>query len=132
MVVERHKKDLAAVIGDAARYDVAARNALSSAILVRNIGPLEIAGRRVQREHLVWVGADHIKRVADDEGRSLLSVLRADREHPGGLQLADIRRVDLVERAEPGVGVIPRWHHPLLRVLGESVEIVTPCDAARQ
>ena len=126
MVVERHKKDLAAVIGDAARYDVAARDALSSAILVWNVGPLEIAGRRIQREHLVWVGADDIKRVADDEWRGLLSVLGADREHPGGLQLADIRRVDLVERAEAGVGVVPRRHHPLFWILGESDEIVTP------
>ena len=33
--------------GDAARHDVAARDALSSAILVWNVGPLEIAGRRV-------------------------------------------------------------------------------------
>ena len=129
VIVERDEEDLAVVIGDAARHDVAAGDALSGAILVRNVGPLEFAGRRVQREHLVRIGADDIQRVADDERRSLLSVLGSDRKHPGDLQLANIRGVDLIERAEAGAGVVPRRHHPLLGILGERDEIVGPREA---
>ena len=45
VIVERHKKDLAAIVGQAARHHVAAGDALSSAVRVWNVGPLELASR---------------------------------------------------------------------------------------
>ena len=78
VIVERDKEDLAVVIGDAARHDVTAGDALSRAILVWNVGPLQVAGRRVEREHFVRIGADDVEGVADDERRCLLSALGSD------------------------------------------------------
>ena len=78
MIIERDKEDLAAVIGDAACDDVTAGDALSRAILVWNVSPFQVAGRRVERKDFVRIGADNVQGVADDERRCLLSALGSD------------------------------------------------------
>ena len=77
--------------------------------------------------------ADDVQRVPDDQRGSFLPALGSNRKHPGSLKLADIRYVNLIQRTEAGAGVVPRWHHPLLRVLGKRGEIVGPSGGtARQ
>ena len=55
---------------------------------------------------------------ADHEGRGFMAVLRAVGEGPGFAQCRDVGRVDLVQRAEAGVGVVARLAAPLARAEG--------------
>ena len=57
------------------------------------------------------VFADHQRAAFHDREARQLNVA-------GDLQLADIRRVDLIEFGKAGIGVIALLHHPLLRILG--------------
>ena len=130
VVVERHQEDLAAVISDSARQHVAAGNPLRRPVLIGNVGPLQIPRNGIESEHFVGERTDDVKGVADDQRRRLLSARRADRKHPGDLELADIGCVDLVERAEAGAGVIASGHHPLFRISAHGGEVIGSHDAA--
>ena len=98
VVVERHQKDLSVVVRDAASENVAAGDALRRAVLIGNVGPLQIPRYRIQSEHLVGKRADYVQRVANNQRRSFLPPLRANRKHPRDLELRDVRLADLIER----------------------------------
>ena len=107
VVVERVEEDLAVGVGDAAVDDVAARDPLRRELGLRNVGPFQLAGRGIERKHLVRIrrsiGPDHIQCVVDDERRCFLSAIHADREGPG-------------ERSSPTLLVLI-WSSALYRVL---------------
>jgi hypothetical protein len=62
--------------------------------------------------------------VADDERVPLMPAQRAGRERPGHLQLADVVRGDLVQRAETLQVVGPAGHDPLVAVIRHRRQLV--------
>lgn len=86
--------------------------------------PLRLAGCRVDRGHLGERGA-RVEHAVDHDRRPLVEPARIDigvrgahgvvrrRPTPGDLEVAGVRRVDLVERRVPGARVRPRVRRPL-------------------
>jgi hypothetical protein len=69
------------------------------------------------------IGSDNVHRVVDDQRGRFLAAVGADRECPCQFELRRVTGVDLIERAEPGVRVVMRRHHPLVRVAAQAIEI---------
>ena len=58
VVIERREEDLAVVIGEAARDDVAAGFAGGGGIGLRRVGPFQLAAGRIECEKLVGMHAE--------------------------------------------------------------------------
>ena len=118
--VEQVVDQFAVVIGPAAKHRVAARLADRERRRVGLKRPLDRRGRlrEVQRVSNVGKRRDQIHRVADDQRRALVAVLRAVGERPGEFQIGDVGRIDLVERAVTGIGVVARLAGPFAGLSG--------------
>ena len=115
---------LAVSVGDPAVYHVAAGNR-------RRIGvprwrelpydPADVV--EVDRVDVIRIRALEVHHVADDQRLAFVPAQRAGRHRPSHLQLAGIRRRDLLESAVAPVRVILAWRHPLVGVGGHFVQI---------
>ena len=127
IVVQRVEKYLAVVVGEPAVDHVAAGDADGGQIWLRRIGPLQVAGRRVEREDLVRMRPDvrphHVQRAVDDERRGFLAAVGADREGPGDMQVLDVLAVDLIEPAVARVRIVLLRHRPIVLIPTQLDEI---------
>src|SRR2546427_7961113 len=115
--VELVQEDLAVCVRQATVDVVTARDRLNARVLLREVLPLDLAHIRtlqVERIDVVRKRGVNVHRVADHEGRSLVTTERAGRERPRWSQVLDVVSGDLVEGAEAGGRVVLAGHHPLL------------------
>ena len=103
-------------IGRAAIHHVAARHALRRAGRAGIVLPLLGSGRDVEGVEQIGIrGHDEHGAVGHDRS-GLVSAQHAGREGPSELQILRVLGVDLVQRAEPGAGVVPRRNGPIPRL----------------
>ena len=63
-------------------------------------------------------GSREVQHPVSKQGSSFESVRHARLETPDGSQFADVRAIDLLQRTEPQVGVIPSVHEPVVGIAG--------------
>ena len=113
MPVEPPHEDLAVGVGDSAIVDVTAGVLLDARRDLGRIPPFDLTRSRVGGEHVLWpVRRRHVEEVADQDGRRFLGSQRPELQRPGDLESADVRGVDLVQRAVARVGVVAAIHAP--------------------
>ncbi len=122
MPVERVDDDLPVAVRDAAVHQVAASDGDRERILFGRILPLRVVVVEVDRVDVIGVGGFEIHRVTDDERLAFVAARRSGRHRPGGGEVLNVIRRNLVKRAVSRIRVILTRHHPLRRVLGHVVE----------
>ena len=115
--VDSTDEDLVAVQGDTAIHLVAVLAGIRRQ--VPDVAPLQIAGRRLEREHLqapgIQRGGDEHVPVVDD-GRRLVVPVRAGGEGPHRIEGGDVRPRDPTERAVSPAVVRAAVHRPVARL----------------
>jgi hypothetical protein len=116
----------ARMIGEAAVDDVAAGDRDDVRRLVRRELPdlRRTLLRQIQREDLVRKRAVEVHHVPHHEWVAFVSAQRTRGHGPGSLEIPDVVRVDLSERAVALQVVRPARHHPLVGVPREGRQIL--------
>ena len=115
VVVERVVNDLAVSKARAAIDDVATGDPHRAIIRIGMKNPFlgKSGFRKIERNQVIGKGGNNIQRIIYDQRLAFVAVRYARRGGRHDMKILNVARVDLIERAEPGVPVITGRHGPL-------------------
>ena len=124
--VQRDHQDLSLGVVEAAVHGVAAGNGNGPLVLLGSVLPLErlVGARQVDRVDVVGKRAVRVHRGANDQRCALVTLGGASGHGPGDLELLDVRRRDLTQRAVASARVVLTGHDPLRVVVLQLLQLI--------